>query len=100
MPARWLHAAANASATSVGASTPVTCLPTLARVAASAVPISGAFPEISSGAAASCTNAPRGSPPSGGSHQPNSNPPDVGRASRASCAADNSSVFSAARDLR
>jgi hypothetical protein len=109
-PARWLHAAANASATSVGASTPYNCLPIFASVAASAAAISGALPEISSGTGGSCTNAPRGSPPSGGSHQPNSTPgPGVPgcrpaacapNPASAACAADSSSAFSAALNLR
>ena len=73
-PARWLHAAANASAALAGPSTPRTNRPALARAAASAAAVSGARPAISSGTDGSCRKAPRGPLPSGGSHQPNSGP--------------------------
>ena len=50
---RWLHAAANASAASIGASTPLTCRPSFDSVPASAAAISGARPAMSSGTAGS-----------------------------------------------
>jgi hypothetical protein len=77
-PARWLHAAANASAASRGPSTPHTGRPIFASVPARAAAISGARPAMSSGTDGSWRNAPRGSLPSGGSHQPNSRPGPAG----------------------
>ncbi len=116
--ARWLQAAANASAASTGASTPPTCRPIFARVTARAAAISGVRPAMRSGTAGSWRKAPRGPLPSGGSHQPyrtSVSPAAAAAAGRgpAGCpttwvcrpdptvaAADSSMVFSAARDLR
>jgi hypothetical protein len=98
-PARCRQASANASAATVDASTAGTIRPALASGAASAAAISGAWPAISRGRDASCTKAPRGSAPSGGSHHPYSGSP-ARLPSSASWAAVSSTMFSAARALR